>query len=349
MNPYKLSVIVPCYNVESHLDRCIDSLVRQSFKDFEIILVDDGSTDGTASKCNTWAERDNRIKVVHKENEGAGFARNTGLDLAGGEYIAFVDSDDYVAAAYFENMVSAIEEDGTDAVICGYKDVFENRIAKEQKRVGEHHRIISAMEDYLPGIIGELPDSILGEKYCPASSWGALYKKTIIDKYTLRFVSERIFGSEDLLFQIDYFLRANYISLLPDCLYNYCDNPTSFTRTYIPIKLFQSYIELHREVKDRTKNLLGNSKEYDLRLQRFLLNKALIVASVAVKTEGLGSSMKTMDCIFCNETLQSILENYPIRKMRPKHRVFYSLMKNKNSFGIYLMLKANNLIKSIRR
>lgn len=103
-NP-KISIIIPCYDVEHYLDRCIKTIVNQTIKDIEIILVDDCSLDRVPQMCDDWALRDSRIKVIHKKNnEGLGFARNTGLDIATGEYVAFVDSDDYIDINMYEKL-----------------------------------------------------------------------------------------------------------------------------------------------------------------------------------------------------------------------------------------------------
>lgn len=96
----KVSIIVPCYNVEKYLDQCMNNLVNQSLQEIEIILVDDGSPDRVPEMCDEWAMKDNRIKVIHKKNEGLGYARNSGLEIAMGEYVTFVDSDDYACYGY---------------------------------------------------------------------------------------------------------------------------------------------------------------------------------------------------------------------------------------------------------
>ena len=103
----KVSIIVPCWNVEKYLDRCIDSLVSQTLREIEIILVDDDSPDSVPEMCERWAEKDSRIKVIHKSNAGAGYARNSGLEVATGEYVAFVDSDDYIEPTMYEKLISA--------------------------------------------------------------------------------------------------------------------------------------------------------------------------------------------------------------------------------------------------
>ena len=102
MDKAKVSIIVPCYGVEKYLDCCMESIVNQTLKDIEIILVDDGSPDRVPQICDEWAQKDPRIKVIHKKNAGLGYARNSGLEIASGEYVAFVDSDDYVDIRMYE-------------------------------------------------------------------------------------------------------------------------------------------------------------------------------------------------------------------------------------------------------
>lgn len=125
MDTPKISVIVPVYKVEAYLDKCVSSIVNQTYKNLEIILVDDGSPDNCPAMCDAWAEKDRRIQVIHKENNGAGAARNTGLDTATGEMIAFVDSDDYLAADMFAYLYSLLSQ-GADLAECNYIEVFDD-------------------------------------------------------------------------------------------------------------------------------------------------------------------------------------------------------------------------------
>ena len=122
-----ISVIVPVYKVEDYLDECVQSIVNQTYENLEIILVDDGSPDRCPEMCDEWAKRDSRIKVIHKENGGASSARNVGLDIAKGEYIGFVDSDDYIAENMYEIMIGSIQKYGKKISTCGSIFVKENR------------------------------------------------------------------------------------------------------------------------------------------------------------------------------------------------------------------------------
>ena len=110
MSQTKLSIIVPIYNVAPYLISCIDSILCQTFKDYELILVDDGSTDGSEKICDLYSQKDNRIRVIHQRNKGLSGARNTGIEMAIGKYIAFVDSDDYIHPLMYQTLISAIEK-----------------------------------------------------------------------------------------------------------------------------------------------------------------------------------------------------------------------------------------------
>lgn len=125
-NKYKVSIIVPVYNVERYLNKCIDSILSQTFKDFELILVDDGSTDSSSQICDEYLKKDNRIKVIHKNNGGLSSARNIGLDMAKGEYISFIDSDDYVSNKYIEILYTDILNNDADISICENKRFKKN-------------------------------------------------------------------------------------------------------------------------------------------------------------------------------------------------------------------------------
>lgn len=127
----KLSIVVPVYKVEPFLDKCIASILTQTFSDFELILVDDGSPDRCGEMCENWARKDSRIRVIHKENGGLSDARNAGIEIAKGEYIGFVDSDDYIKPDMYEVLVENMEKYNADISMCGYADVYSTGVRKE--------------------------------------------------------------------------------------------------------------------------------------------------------------------------------------------------------------------------
>lgn len=152
MNPL-ISVIVPIYKVESYLDKCVGSIVNQTYKNLEIILVDDGSPDNCPVMCDGWAEKDNRIKVIHKNNGGVSDARNLGIKVATGDYIAFVDSDDWLESCYYEVLVSITEKIDYDIVVCKYLKVYSTKDSCDVSKIGDTRVLDNheAMEELVLG------------------------------------------------------------------------------------------------------------------------------------------------------------------------------------------------------
>ena len=165
----KISVIVPIYKVEDYLHRCVDSIINQTYTNLEIILVDDGSPDNCPMICDEYAERDSRIKVIHKKNGGLSDARNAGLDISTGEYIMFIDSDDFVDKDMMKSMMQNMIDNEVDMVVCNINYVYDD---KEVVKYNHPDRILDkyeAMEEYLK-------DGIV-----QAVAWNKLYKKSLIN------------------------------------------------------------------------------------------------------------------------------------------------------------------------
>lgn len=127
----KISVIVPAYNIEEYLPRCLESIINQTYQNLEIIIVDDGSKDNTSKICDEYAKKDNRIIVIHQENKGLSGARNSALKIATGDYIGYVDGDDYIASSMYELMLASMEENDADLAMCGYEQVGEGAVKVE--------------------------------------------------------------------------------------------------------------------------------------------------------------------------------------------------------------------------
>lgn len=164
-----ISVIVPVYNVEEYIERCIESIIKQTYNNIEIILIDDGSKDKSNEICDIYAQKDKRIKVIHKENEGVSKARNVGLDIAKGEYIVFIDSDDYVETNYINTLYELSLENNSDITICGVKDENING------------NILNESKDTTKKMLKkETLKELLNEEYFNCVCWAKIYKKKII-------------------------------------------------------------------------------------------------------------------------------------------------------------------------
>ncbi|MBX9136408.1 MULTISPECIES: glycosyltransferase [unclassified Clostridium] len=212
-----ISIIVPVYNVEKYLEKCIESILNQTYENIEIILVDDGSTDNSLNICNFYASKDKRIKVIHQENRGVSYARNVGLNLAKGDYIGFVDSDDYIEDNMYEILINDILENDSDISICGFKQLtLDNNIIFNY---GTNKKIVLSKEKALEGFIS---DKFIKEfMYAP---WNKLYKRSIVTN--VKFRTDLRIG-EDLLFVFECLEKSNKISLYDTCKYNYINRENS--------------------------------------------------------------------------------------------------------------------------
>lgn len=222
-----VSVVLPIYNVEQYLDQCIISIVNQTYKNLEIILVDDGSPDNCPKICDDWAQKDSRIKVVHKQNAGLGMARNTGIDNASGKFIFFFDSDDYVDTTIVEKCVLSAQQHHSDVVVFGRFDVYENGkiqpcALKNDKPVYKHNEIVNTI----------LPCVFTYELGFGVSAWGKMYNLDIFRNNNLRFVSEREIISEDAYFSLALFSKINVLSIVDESLYYYRKRSNSLSRIY---------------------------------------------------------------------------------------------------------------------
>ena len=202
----KVSVILPIYCVEKFLERCLKSVTEQTLRDIEIILVDDGSLDNCPVMCDNYGKLDRRIKVIHKKNEGLGYARNTGLDYATGEYVAFIDSDDFIDINMMNQLYTYAYKYDLDAVFCGMKFVdAHGNITMDRKEVNEYIEMKgNECRQHVLDLIASREKSRVSSKYM-MSVWHAIYHKEFLDKHNIRFCSERDFISEDMIFDIDFF------------------------------------------------------------------------------------------------------------------------------------------------
>ena len=166
-----ISVIIPVYEVEKYIEKCLDSVINQTYTNLEIILVEDGSKDNSSKICDEYAKKDKRIQVIHKENAGVSSARNTGLDKANGKYIAFIDSDDYVDKEYIEYLYNEITKNNADISICGTIDIDENEnVCKESKKIEKTLNLEETLQE------------LLQEKYYSSVVWAKMYKAELAKK-----------------------------------------------------------------------------------------------------------------------------------------------------------------------
>lgn len=212
-----ISILVPVYNAEQYIKRCIDSILAQTYTDFELVLLDDGSKDNSGTICDEYAARDSRTRVIHTSNKGVGFARNRLIEAANGEYICFVDSDDYIEHNMLEILHNNIIQYNADIALCGIRILFP-KIVRSSNDDPSEQRLLNKKE-----AVGELIDNWK----ITCSTWSKLYKTELFEG--VRYAEIAAF--EDMLTTYKLFEKSNAIVYDGRLLYNYINTPNSLMRT----------------------------------------------------------------------------------------------------------------------
>jgi len=217
----KISVVIPIYNVEPYLARCLDSVVNQTYRNLEIILIDDGSTDAGGFICDSYMDKDSRIKVIHKANGGLSSARNAGINIAGGDYITFIDSDDWVDLRYFEILLSKALEFDSPVVQCNFCSTWDDRSRPTHikfKGASISFTNQNTREIFLGTVLPHLIDY-----FC----CGKLIKTDVLNRYAIRCVDTKEVFYEDKLFTLSLLCVIDRIDFVDDCLYYYYNRANS--------------------------------------------------------------------------------------------------------------------------
>lgn len=338
-----VTIVVPIYNVERFLDKCVNSIVNQTYKELEIILVDDGSPDNCPRMCDEWAKKDSRIKVVHKENQGLGMARNTGIEHASGKYILFFDSDDYVDTTLVEKCINSADKNNAQLVWFSMTDVNDN---------GE---VLSSSESneirYYNGnkqIIDELLPELMSHDYRrgnPAnfafSAWSGMFSLDIIRKHNLSFPSERDIISEDTYFLLQYFRFVDSAVTLDEILYFHYINTSSLTTTYKADR--QAKNDKFLKVTKELINKLEYPEEIDFRLNMlyhsFTLAALKMIFSSKLSPKEKNSTSKE---ILKSQAIKNSINSSVLKREKKSVRLFYKLV----SMRLYCIC---NLILKIKK
>lgn len=319
----EVSIIVPVYNVEKYLIRCVNSLQDQTLKNIEIILVDDASSDNSPALCEQLAERDSRIKVIHKQrNEGLGMACNTGIENANGRYVAFCDSDDWVEEDGYAKMYATAQSYNADAVYTGIQRVNQNEIVTPMSQADrlKVHSGRKAIQDLMMDMIASEP-SDKAERHIQMSAKIVLYSAKIIKENKLKFVSEREFISEDLLFNLDFLSKSEKVCQLPYTFYNYFVNETSLTNN-VKTNRMDGYEKLYKELNLRYSDF-SCSQEWRVRTDRMIIGYVRHDLLTYLRQRITYKEKKEFFYRIVNNHLwRKIWGEYPLFKMPAKHLIF---------------------------
>lgn len=299
----EISVIVPVYNVEDKLDRCLNSIRNQTFKDFEVLLVDDGSKDGSGSICDSFARLDERFKVFHLENGGVSKARNYGIEKASSRYICFIDSDDFVQDQYLEVMKIAMT-DKCDLCICGVNYCLpQGEIIYSQERINDF--CFSFCREEIENISKVLDDRRLNYVY------GKLYRKDIIVNNNIQFY-ENINLGEDTIFVMDYIKCVNKVQIIGASYYNYVKYTDGTLTTKKHEYIYSKYLFVNNYIEDTFNNLgLLDTTIKDAIYKRFIISAKWALDSLFDNKEKTKKETITlMDNVLKSDELKRALFNY---------------------------------------
>ena len=340
MSAPKLSIIVPVYNTEKYLKQCIDSLTSQTLSDIEIIIVDDGSREECARICDELAASDARIKVIHKENAGAGFARNTGIEAATGEYLGFVDSDDYVDFKMFESLYNAAVRYDADLVLSGISFVGGNTFSNDGEVVEKNHFENDTVfendgiKTLLFGVVGAMPSEPDDSRY-GASVWKNIFRRAVVVNENVRFKSEREIMSEDAIFMVDFVKCIQKAVGINGAFYRYRRNDESISKSYKSDR-FEKMLIFLNEIEAHIKDGFEKS-DYELYLNRLVQGYARILCSQEImyahdNNIDYKALRERLKKICTEKTVADVLKTYPWYKLPKKQAAFAFAMKYKLYF-----------------
>ena len=310
-----ISIIVPVYNVEKYLEKCIESIKNQTYKNIEIILVDDGSKDNSGKICDEAEKKDNRIKVIHKTNGGLSDARNAGLKIAKGDLIGFVDSDDYIKEDMFEILYNLVEKYDADISIVSYYEIYKDKLiaVKKSNEVEEFNRIEAIKE-------------LLIDNKIQSYAWNKLFKKELFKD--LEFPVNKNF--EDIATTLLLFEKSNKVVLLQDPKYYYIRRDDSI----IGKKNYKTYKDYLDVIYDKYKYLDGKYEELDLyNAYNFIIN--MIWVYTIIVTFDLEDVYKEFEKIY--QLFEKLIDLY-------KNQITDKL-DNYNKSVLYMMLLDKQISK----
>ena len=331
-----VSVIIPVYNVEKYIERCISSVVNQSYKNLQIILVNDGSKDTSGAICEKWKNKDNRISVIHKQNEGLGYARNTGLQVATGKYCSFIDSDDYIKTNMYEKVIAQLEKEQADICYYGLINVWTNKTSEIKEYptklvyVGE-----AILRDLFVPAIGAVKENFINVSVCTA-----IYRLGCIRENSIMFNSEKVCLCEDLFFNINYSALSKKAIVFPESFYYYCHNSNSLSTSYRSDR-FEATIR-HQKL------LESNMKKYNIRdfasgnIDRCLMINTIVCLKQEVSNERILGKKTVINNLkkICNDNyIQNYLLNNSMNNLPITYRLLKYALKNKIIPLVYIFTK----------
>lgn len=324
-----VSIVVPVYNQEKYIEQCIESILRQTYTNFECILVDDGSTDNSPQICDKYAKKDSRIKVIHKKNHGVSSARKDGYELASSEYICFLDSDDFLADDFVKIMIEKMLETDSDVCSCSHfqydnGNVITNTYEFPNLVIGKD----KIFDEYLLPIIGKIYAD--GYKNYPGYIWGKMYRKSLISDEC--FPSEREFFPEDDLFHLYISKKINKAVFISDKLVYYRVNETSFTHAYRK-NIWQLCKNRHFRIVDFFIDKTDSRIQERVSASGFF--SVYVTLRNAYESGGYISFKKELKEMIGDDSFKPILSGLDNKLLRPRQKIMVLLLRHRCYYFLY--------------
>lgn len=334
MSP-KLSIIVPVYNGEKYIRKCIDSILNQSFKDMEIIVINDGSTDTTEEILKTYLEKDKRIKLINNKNSGPAAARNKGIKAARGNYIGFVDSDDYIELTMYEKLYEAAEKSNVEVIMCGYRDINSFNNTSE---------IIKSNLEAYKVYYKEAIRTIIIRSFTEYKNYGyfslcnKIYSKELLKNNNLYLDEKRNHG-EDWWFNINVFLKLNSVVDIGEPLYNYVHiNSQSLMCKYREDQ-FDLFLDGRYKVIDTIPKELINEEALN---ENFILEFSSYIIRTFKEVKDKKKRRSLIDKVLSNKEVILCAGN--VKKVPLKFKVLAFFIKEKMRFTAFVLYKLISLV-----
>lgn len=323
-----VSIVLPIYNVEKYLDRCVKSVINQTYRNLEILLVDDGSPDDCPQKCEEWGKKDSRIKVIHKANAGLGYARNTGIENASGEYICFFDSDDYIDPSTVEKAYNIAHKNNSDMVLFGHYDVnAQGKIVRTYIPAIDKESYVGSevQEVLLPDLVSDNPATGKSTNLWLSACF-CMYSMKLILENNWRFASERDIISEDVYSLLRLYRNVKKVTIIPEAFYYYCENSTSLTHTYKADR-FDRIKRFYNACVDACDEL-NYSDEVKTRFAGPFISNTIAAMKMIIQADMSDDKKKSAFKAICrDEQLHRIINGVEVKKEKFTRRLLIWVLK----------------------
>ncbi|WP_139906065.1 glycosyltransferase [Clostridium thermarum] len=340
-----LTVIIPVHNAEKYLCQCIESVLVQTLSNIEVVAVDDGSTDDSGKILYMYALKDTRLKVIHMENLGVAEARNEGMKHIRGEYVTFVDSDDWIDTDMYEEMLKIAKKQDIDIVMCGYIREFENH--SKIKNMGLEDGLIMYKEEISKYFMRQMVGPIKGEPYITENLdmhsvvWNKIYKTEIVKN--IEFCSLKEIGScEDLLFNLTTFSKANSIAYINKSFYHYRKVLiSSVSNAYRP-NLLEKRMNLIEKIRKVIDTNISQETYYEALNNRIclgIMGMGLNIVSSGNRM-GIFTKLRQVNELLSNEDIVKAFQQFDTTSLDIHWKLFYYFAKARNGICYLIMLRA---------